>query len=316
MSAAVVDRNVSIPQAAGVIAFNADWNSKQRSTSSNIKITEPNTNEVAAKATANLPTTFLSLLSITSVPIDVNATVAIGHNKAEVAHALDVTGSMSGTKITDLKTAAKLLIDTAYTPAGSDQKVKFSLVPVSSYVNVGLTYRNASWMSVPADSSSTTNIYSTVPPVATISNCTTKTATAYNDGVPYTDTYEDSTYTYGPPTTLCSDVTATTTTWTGCAGARTYPKNIQKTADNSSPIPGVMNTWCSTPLVRLTNVQTDIKSAIDGLTATGNTYIPSGLTWGSNIKFHRTTRRWRHQYDQHPQSLGPDDRRRKYLVTN
>ncbi|NOU05841.1 MAG: VWA domain-containing protein, partial [Hyphomicrobiaceae bacterium] len=180
MSAAVVDRNVSIPQAAGVIAFNADWNSKQRSTSSNIKITEPNTNEVAAKATANLPTTFLSLLSITSVPIDVNATVAIGHNKAEVAHALDVTGSMSGTKITDLKTAAKLLIDTAYTPAGSDQKVKFSLVPVSSYVKVGLTYRNASWMSVPADSSSTTNIYSTVPPVATISNCTTKTATAYN----------------------------------------------------------------------------------------------------------------------------------------
>lgn len=65
----------------------------------------------------------------------------------ELALVLDNTGSMSGNKLTSLKTAAKDLIDTMLTDVGSDQ-TKIALVPFGMYVNVGEANANASWMSV------------------------------------------------------------------------------------------------------------------------------------------------------------------------
>lgn len=268
----------SAVQELGSASLAALWDPVKQTTTATVVMTKPSETEYKAVTSTELTTTFMKILGIPKVHIQTSAIAAFGQNKAEVALALDVTSSMSGTKIDSLKTAAKLLVDTAYEPAGSENRVKFSLVPFSDYVNVGTMYRNSMWMSVPSDTSSTTNQCYTTQPVVGTSNCQTMTGTAYNDGVPYTYTYQQCDYQYGPPTTTCSDVT-TTNTWYGCAGSRAYPRNLQKTADSANPIPGVMNVLCPQALQRLTNSASVVKAAIDDLSAVGNTYIPSGLTW-------------------------------------
>ena len=61
------------------------------------------------------------------------------------------------------------------------------LVPFAQYVNVGMANRNASWMAVPPDTTTTT-IYQCwdTYPNAVKSNCRMVTYTGYDDGVPYT----------------------------------------------------------------------------------------------------------------------------------
>ncbi len=60
-------------------------------------------------------------------------------NKIEVSLMLDVTGSMQGTKITDLKVAAKDLIDIVVQDDGDDTTPRVALVPFAEAVNVGTT---------------------------------------------------------------------------------------------------------------------------------------------------------------------------------
>ena len=50
-----------------------------------------------------------------------------------------------------------------------------------------------------------------------------------------------------------------------------------------SPIPGLLNINCASPLTRLTNVKETITAKISAMNATGNTYIPSGLMWGWRV---------------------------------
>ncbi len=65
------------------------------------------------------------------------ATTAYKSKKIELALVLDVTGSMSGSKIADLKVAAKELVDTLYSSNPLTGSVKVSLVPYAAAVNVG-----------------------------------------------------------------------------------------------------------------------------------------------------------------------------------
>jgi hypothetical protein len=57
---------------------------------------------------------------------------------------------MSGSKIADLKFAAKDLIDTLAGGAASYSTVKFGIVPFSKYVNIGTTYSGSVWLDPPA----------------------------------------------------------------------------------------------------------------------------------------------------------------------
>ena len=83
-------------------------------------------------------------------PVEINSTVKIqttGQNDGysmETSLMLDITGSMSGSKIVDLKAAAKDLIDVVVWP-GQDQGLhtsKVALAPFAQTVNVG-TYASA-----------------------------------------------------------------------------------------------------------------------------------------------------------------------------
>jgi Flp pilus assembly protein TadG len=230
-------------------------------------------------AVGSVKTSFLGIAGDKDLAINVKSEVIYGFNSLEVALVLDATNSMSGTKFTTMKTAAKDLVDTLYATPEASKKVKVAVVPFARYVNVGTGNRYASWIDVPADYSETNNVCSTTKPVIDKQGCRIETGNATNDGVPYTYTYEvcDS-YTYGPEETNCSDQTSNYT-WNGCVGSRHHPLNT-KDDGYGSRIPGLLNTWCPSALSPLSKSKLSIKSDIDAMTTSGDTYIPSGLIWG------------------------------------
>lgn len=68
-------------------------------------------------------------------------------------------------------------------------------------------------------------------------------------------------------------------TWTGCAGSRAYPYNVQDGDYDLVKVPGVLGATCPAALMPLTKDKAALKKAINDLSASGWTYIPSGTMW-------------------------------------
>ena len=140
-------------------------------------------NVVRATASVNLPTTFGQVVGVATLDLKVSSQAKFGLGAAEIALVLDNTGSMSGARLDGLKTAATTLVDTLYNSVTPATSLKIGLVPFTYYVNVGMSYRNAAWMDVPPDTSTTTNTCWDTYPNAVYSAPITTTGTCYNDGV-------------------------------------------------------------------------------------------------------------------------------------
>ena len=110
-------------------------------------------NTLRAHVTANFPTTFMKLAGIDPVKIGTTSEVKAGATYTEVALVLDVTSSMSGSKIQELKRAATRFIETIYERVRNQEPDRFrvAIVPFTKHVNVGLGNRDASWIEVPQD---------------------------------------------------------------------------------------------------------------------------------------------------------------------
>jgi von Willebrand factor type A domain len=72
--------------------------------------------------------------------------VAKGDGTFEIALVLDNSGSMAGSYINDLKTAAKNLTGIMFAGAEGTEKIKIGIVPFAGSVNVGASNRTASWI--------------------------------------------------------------------------------------------------------------------------------------------------------------------------
>lgn len=88
-------------------------------------------------ASATVPTTFMRVLGQTDKPVGVLSKAQYANTKIEVAIALDVTGSMAGSKIASLQRAARNAVDTLIPDADAADRVRIGLVPYASSVNVG-----------------------------------------------------------------------------------------------------------------------------------------------------------------------------------
>ncbi len=99
--------------------------------------------KIVASATATVDP-FISDLWLDG-PMDIGAKAEVSRSSTnlELALVLDLTQSMSGTKIADLKTAAKDLLDLVISDVQSPYYSKAALVPYSYGVNLGSTYANA-----------------------------------------------------------------------------------------------------------------------------------------------------------------------------
>lgn len=85
-----------------------------------------------------VPTTLLRLIGKDTMPVSSSVMITRNSVNLEVALALDITGSMdSGTRLADLKVAAKDLIDLVVQDIQSPTYSKVAIVPYSMAVNAG-----------------------------------------------------------------------------------------------------------------------------------------------------------------------------------
>jgi len=102
--------------------------------------------QVIASGSLNVDTYFLGVIGTDTVPIGVTSTVDLTGGTFEVALVLDNSGSMYGSRISNLKNAATSLIDILFKGDTTSTRVAMSVIPFSGSVKVGTQYANAPWM--------------------------------------------------------------------------------------------------------------------------------------------------------------------------
>jgi Flp pilus assembly protein TadG len=102
---------------------------------------------VKLDAGGHMQTDFMKLAGYPSVPLSVSSTTKWGNIRYRVALALDNTGSMaSASKMSELKKAAKKLIDDFYSMASTNEDVYISIVPFARDVNIGPERKDEPWI--------------------------------------------------------------------------------------------------------------------------------------------------------------------------
>lgn len=99
--------------------------------------TDDVTRTVVVSARATIPTTFMRVLGRDSITIDASSEVVVESKNVEVALVLDVTNSMAGQRIIDLRDAANELVDIVVQDIQEPFYSKVAIVPYSMGVNVG-----------------------------------------------------------------------------------------------------------------------------------------------------------------------------------
>ncbi|WGM37783.1 TadE/TadG family type IV pilus assembly protein [Caulobacter sp. NIBR1757] len=238
-------------------------------------------------------------------------------NKIELALVLDNTGSMAGDKLSNLKKAAKNLIDTLAASAARSSEpnpVRIGIVPFSQTVKVGATYRSQAWIDQTGAAPINQEIFfdkATGKPVnanrfTLLSNmgqswggCVETRAqpydvqdTAPSAGTPATlytpffapdepDSRAKSGYANGDFGSFSNDYLPdevfSTSNWK-------IPQGYVGKYDQAPSGGGGPNRGCDLqPIMRLTASWSSLKSLVDGMVATGNTNIPIGAAWGWNL---------------------------------
>lgn len=261
--------------------FEENWKQTYGDETVNVDIQETSDGGLTGTATVNMPNRMWQIFGKKALDFKIESAVRMGEGSVEMVLALDTTGSMSGSKIEILKTSAKDLFASIFSVANAGERVLAGIVPFAQYANVGLANRNAPWISVPLNESTTEDYCYDKQELISSSNCRMETYTGTNDGQPYSYEYEVCDNVYGDPTPVCEPQT-TTTTWYGCAGSRNYPLDTQD-QNFDDQVPGVMNVSCGAEITPLSNDESILSSAIDSLSASGETYIPAGLNWGWRV---------------------------------
>ena len=210
--------------------------------------------QVMATAAADAQPLFMHLMGIDQFEADGVSAAEQSISNVEIALVLDVSGSMSGTKIDNLRTAARAFVDTV--KAGDDEHhVSISIVPYNAQVNLGPELRS-------------------------------KFQATHQHGVSGFDCLElpDSVFstTYMPrnvdlPMYAHTDFSSNTSKVDGFI----IP------TDPSFAVPNYSGTFCRTEPGNVVRLPSDdaatIKANISGLTAAGNTSIVLGLKWGEAL---------------------------------
>lgn len=100
-------------------------------------------NSITLSASAAVNTTIMRLVGFDEINVSSSSEISRAITGLEIALALDNTGSMSGTKLSDLKTASHELIDILFGDGTSSEHLKISLVPFAAGVNVGTEFDTA-----------------------------------------------------------------------------------------------------------------------------------------------------------------------------
>jgi Flp pilus assembly protein TadG len=224
----------------------------------------PPTSSAAAKivltGTGSISTDFLRVAGYNSLGFGTSATTTWGNIRMRVALVLDVTGSMADDgKMTALKPAAKALIDQLSAIAKNNGDIYISLVPFSKDVNMGPSFKDASWIDwTDWDANNGSNV------------CTARDANNHCTNRVWTPNSHD--------------------TWTGCLTDRTQNYDTTNTAPTLSNtqtlFPAEQYSYCDNSGAKIATIMplsydwAALKAKIDTLVPTGNTNQGIGLAWG------------------------------------
>ena len=272
---------------------------------------------VSITATTTINTALVKILGYPTLSTTVTNQVAFAQNNLEVALVLDNTGSMSQqagstTKIKGLITAATGLTNILFGDKATSPYVKIGIAPFAAAVNVGAGFANASWIDT-AGSGSLTRENLDVPSGQGLpylfsrlknnpwAGCVRQRAEPYDlQDIAPTPAIPDTLFTpyFAPDEPDC----CTTPNNTRSAGfANNYLADqtcygVNTTAaqkadqqciakySGASPWGAGPNTFCpKKQLLRLTNVKQDILNTIAGMSPSGNTVVPAGLSWGWHL---------------------------------
>ncbi|MEQ8823949.1 MAG: pilus assembly protein TadG-related protein [Filomicrobium sp.] len=92
---------------------------------------------ILIKTVGKLDTSFAGLMGIHKVNMPIVSETRFDQRDIELGIALDVTGSMYGSKLAALKSAANNLIDVLLSDSGQTNKVRIALAPYAASVNAG-----------------------------------------------------------------------------------------------------------------------------------------------------------------------------------
>lgn len=118
--------------------FNTNFQQNAANVSVQAVTVVPNRGDNSVQVTANIqvPTTIMALAGRDHMDVRVNAEAVFDVKDVEVSMMLDVSGSMSGSKIEDLKLAARDLIEILL-PTDMPHSNKVAIAPFSTAVNAG-----------------------------------------------------------------------------------------------------------------------------------------------------------------------------------
>lgn len=220
---------------------------------------------VAMAASGEIKSQFMQIAGFPTLGFNVGSTSTWGNNLLRIALVLDNTGSMGGTKISNLKTASKNLVDKLGALAKSPGDVMFSVIPFASAVNVGTDKASATWLRWdlwdPKSEDSYGNSY-----------CNNGWSSWYTMAMCKGHGYSWS-HSVGSPST---------SQWNGCVTDR------DQSYDVSEAVPSALITqfvadqdqYCPTKMLPLTSTFSTVKSTIDAMSANGGTNQTIGLHWG------------------------------------
>jgi Flp pilus assembly protein TadG len=179
----------------------------------------------------------------------------------EIAMMLDVTGSMAGQQISDLKAAAKDLIDIVVWGDQSKYTSRVALAPFAPAVNVGQYFTAITGKSDREDNDGDAKKNIHYPPADCINSKGSVKKTCKND-----DKYDEVKYIAKYATCVVERTGASKLTDEAPAGAGTYLPTWNEMANS-------MSTSCtpSSQLVPLTKNTKVLKDTIDGFSASGTT---------------------------------------------
>ncbi|HFE39050.1 MAG TPA: VWA domain-containing protein [Gammaproteobacteria bacterium] len=230
---------------------------------------------VRVNITGNYKMVFMGMFGKKTTPVAVVSEAPLANSEpVNIAMVLDITGSMKGSKIKSLRKSATGLI--TYLEGIDSDAVKVSVVPFARYVKLDKSYRSKAWLDVPPDTTSAPykSCYWTRDNIP--GTCRVVHSTCNNDGVSYPCSWTKCDK--GPKYKVCK-MRVDKVTWHGCVGSRDFPWN-EKSKYAGHKIPGLMNTWCKSKLLPLTDDLSAVKTSISKLKAWDKTYLPGGLVWG------------------------------------
>ncbi len=250
---------------------------------------------VTVRAEARIETRFLGLIGIDNLTVHWESEVQRARRGLELAMVLDNTGSMSGSKISSLRSAGLLLTDILFEGADPD-RLRIGLVPFSSTVNVGDRYERAWWLD--PDGLSPVHSENFDPPAnrwdiyGTIRNrdwlgCVEARPIPHDieDTLPDPNHPETLFVPYFAPDESDRGYYANDYLDDGMGGydERARMRNTPKYTN--AWISGAGPGWgCSArPITPLTNNRATIDEAIGDMIASGTTNIPIGIGWGVRV---------------------------------